>query len=161
VELEAILSEDDFVFAGYDRAPLNPNTITLAFRRIIGKAGLGHLRVHDLRHTHATLMLKAGVHPKVVSERLGHASVSITLDTYSHVLPGLQEAAVERFDEVLALANENSETNVSKMFANGEEGECRPCRSRTCDTLIKSQVDILAVFRASLKLESARKLFSF
>jgi len=57
--------------------------------------------VHDLRHTHATLMLKAGVHPKVVSERLGHANISITLDTYSHVLPGLQEAAAERFDVLL------------------------------------------------------------
>lgn len=113
-ELDATLNEDDFVFSGYDGTPLNPSTITLAFRRIIRKAGLGRLRVHDLRHTHATLMLKAGVHPKVVLERLGHASVSITLDTYSHVLPGLQEAAVERFDEVLALANENSETNVSK-----------------------------------------------
>ncbi len=68
-----------------------------------------------------------------------HAAVAITQDTYSHVLPGLQEAAVERFDEVLALANENSETNVSKMFANREGGECRPYRTRTCDVLIKSQ----------------------
>lgn len=100
----AILGGDDFVFSGYDGAPLSPNAVTLAFRRIIKKAKLNHLRVHDLRHTHATLMLKAGVHPKVVSERLGHASVGITLDTYSHVLPGLQEVAVEKFDEVLALA---------------------------------------------------------
>ena len=59
------------------------------------------MRFHDLRHTHATLMLKQGVHPKIVSERLGHASVNITLDTYSHVLPGLQEAAAVAFEEAL------------------------------------------------------------
>ncbi len=53
------------------------------------KAGLSDVRLHDLRHTHATLMLKAGVYPKILSERLGHANIGITLDTYSHVLPGL------------------------------------------------------------------------
>ncbi len=58
-----------------------------------GRAGLSHLRIHDMRHAHATIMLGQGVHPKIVSERLGHASVNITLDTYSHVLPGLQAAA--------------------------------------------------------------------
>jgi len=60
------------------------------------------MRVHDLRHAHATLMLGQGVHPKNVSERLGHASVNITLDIYSHVLPGLQAAAAEALDAVLA-----------------------------------------------------------
>ncbi|MBU2607926.1 MAG: tyrosine-type recombinase/integrase [Chloroflexi bacterium] len=57
--------------------------------------------LHDARHTHASLMLKQGVHPKVVSERLGHASIQITLDTYSHVAPGLQEAAARGFDNIL------------------------------------------------------------
>ena len=56
---------------------------------------------HAYRHAHATLMLKQGVHPKIVSERLGHARVGITLDTYSHVTPGLQEAAALRFEEAL------------------------------------------------------------
>jgi integrase len=56
---------------------------------------------HDARHTHATLLLKAGVHPKVVQERLGHSSISVTLDTYSHVVPGMQEAAAMKFDENL------------------------------------------------------------
>ena len=60
------------------------------------------MRWHDLRHAHATLMLTSGVHPKVVSERLGHASVGITLDTYSHVLPGLQVAAAAQLDTLLA-----------------------------------------------------------
>ena len=103
--LGVTLIEDDFVFARPDGTPLNPNAVTLAFKRIIRVAGLNHIRVHDLRHTHATLILKSGVHPKVVSERLGHASVGITLDIYSHVLPRLREAAAERFDEMLELVN--------------------------------------------------------
>ena len=140
IQLGLNLSEDDFVFIRPDGQPINPNAITLAFRRILKKARLRHIRVHDLRHTHASLMLKAGIHPKIVSERLGHASVSITLDTYSHVLPGLQEEAAVKFDEILSLENENKEPNVSKALAKGEEVESRPYRSRTCDTLIKSQV---------------------
>jgi len=141
IQLGVILNNDDFVFIRPDGSPINPNAITLAFRRIIKKAGLRDLRIHDLRHTHATLMLKAGVHPKVVSERLGHANIGITLDIYSHILPGMQEAAAEKFDKIFeAVENENSEPNVSKMLANDDGGESRPCRSRTCDTLIKSQV---------------------
>ena len=73
------------------------------------------IRFHDLRHNYATLLLKDGIHPKIVSERLGHANISITLDTYSHVLPGLQERAAERFDEILeprVIAED-----VSKMLA--------------------------------------------
>lgn len=58
-------------------------------------AKLPRIRFHDLRHTHATLALTAGVHPKVVSERLGHASLVITLDTYSHAIPAMQETAAE------------------------------------------------------------------
>ena len=65
------------------------------------KAGLKHLRFHDLRHGAATLLLSAGVHPKVVQERLGHATVAITLDTYSHVLGGLQRDAADKVDELL------------------------------------------------------------
>jgi integrase len=71
------------------------------FAGLLSTAGLPHVRFHDLRHTHASLMLKRGVHPKIVSERLGHATVGITLDTYSHVLPGLQEEAARDLDEWL------------------------------------------------------------
>ena len=79
-------------------------------------------RHHDLRHTHATLMLKAGVHPKVVSERLGHSNIGITLDIYSHVLPGMQEAAVEKFDRIFDEdISENLEPNVGKMLAKEEK----------------------------------------
>jgi len=60
------------------------------------RAGVPEIRLHDLRHTHASLALAAGVHPKVVSERLGHANIGITLDTYSHCLPALSEEAACR-----------------------------------------------------------------
>jgi integrase len=60
------------------------------------------IRFHDLRHTHASHLLRAGVHPKVVSERLGHSQVGITMDTYSHVLPGMQEEAARRVDAIPA-----------------------------------------------------------
>ncbi|MBA7503431.1 Tyrosine recombinase XerC [subsurface metagenome] len=95
------LAGSDLVFAHPDGSPLDPSTVSHGFGRLIRKAGLPHIRFHDLRHTHATLMLKAGVHPKIVSERLGHANIGITLDTYSHVVPGLQEAAALRFDTLL------------------------------------------------------------
>jgi len=80
---------DDLVFCYPDGSPLPPNSVSKAFHRIAKSVGISGIRLHDLRHTHATLMLRQGVHPKVVSERLGHSSVAITLDTYSHVLPGI------------------------------------------------------------------------
>lgn len=95
------LRDSDLVFARLDGKPLDPDTVTHAFKKIVRKAGMPHVRFHDLRHTHASLMLKLGVHPKIVSERLGHSSIGITLDTYSHVMPGLQEAAARRFEEDL------------------------------------------------------------
>jgi integrase len=141
IQLGISLNADDFVFIRPDGSPINPNAISLAFRRIIKRAGLRDIRIHDLRHTHATLMLKAGIHPKVVSERLGHANIGITLDIYSHVLPGLQEAAAEKFDRIFEVDdNENSDANVSKMLAKSDDLAGRPYRARTCDTLIKSQV---------------------
>ena len=94
-------SESDYVFSHANGKPFYPNTVSKKFSELVKKAGIPRVRLHDLRHTHATLMLKEGVHPKVVSERLGHASVVITLDTYSHVLPGLQEEAALKFEQGL------------------------------------------------------------
>src|SRR5438093_1580662 len=76
------------------------STDLVVWRKFLLKSGLPHVRFRDLRHAHATLMLLQGVHPKVVSERLGHASVGITLDTYSHVLPSMQSDAVRSFDNL-------------------------------------------------------------
>ena len=91
--------ESDCVFPRLDGSVVYPDTVSHAFADIIKRAGLPHVRLHDLRHTHATMIMEQGVSPKVVSERLGHASVAITLDTYSHVLPGLQEEVGLKFEE--------------------------------------------------------------
>ena len=71
------------------------------FKRLLAKTGIPpNVRFHDLRHTHATWLLEKGVHPKVVAERLGHSSIRITLDTYSHVIKGMQQVAVSKLDEI-------------------------------------------------------------
>ncbi|MCL0095965.1 site-specific integrase [Dehalococcoidia bacterium] len=93
--------DDDLVFSKPDGTHYDPSGVTHAFKRIVKRLGLPDVRLHDLRHTHASLMLKQGIHPKIVSERLGHSNIGITLDTYSHVMPGLQEAAALRFEEGL------------------------------------------------------------
>ncbi len=95
------LKDDDLVFCQPDGSPLLPNTVTHAWIKLVRRTGQKSIRLHDARHTHASLMLKQGTHPKVVQERLGHAGIQITLDTYSHVAPGLQEAAAKRFDDIL------------------------------------------------------------
>jgi integrase len=92
--------EHDLVIDSGDGSPINPDTLSSGWTRFIRTVGLPHVRFHDLRHAHATLMLSKGVHPKIVSERLGHASIGITLDTYSHVLPSMQEEAARAFDEL-------------------------------------------------------------
>src|SRR5664280_1821571 len=85
--------ESGLVFTQENGSALDPESVTRYFRRAVKKSMLPSIRLHDLRHTHATLALQAGIHPKVVSERLGHATVSITLDTYSHAIPAMQEEA--------------------------------------------------------------------
>ncbi|HCB92192.1 MAG TPA: hypothetical protein DEP57_00015 [Selenomonas sp.] len=73
----------------------------ITFKRLLAQANISErVRFHDLRHTHATWLLEKGVHPKVVAERLGHSSIRITLDTYSHVIKGLQQMAVSKLDEI-------------------------------------------------------------
>ncbi|OFW72092.1 MAG: hypothetical protein A2Y55_12560 [Actinobacteria bacterium RBG_16_68_12] len=99
-EAGATWAENDLVIDRGDGSPLNPDTLSSGWAGFLRRAGLPHVRFHDLRHAHATLMLQQGVHPKIVSERLGHASIGITLDTYSHVLPAMQAEAAAAFDEL-------------------------------------------------------------
>ncbi len=94
------LSDDDLLFSRYDGKPLLPNSVSHAWKKLARRTGLEGIRLHDARHTHASLLLKQGVHPKIVQERLGHSSIQITLDTYSHLVPGLQQAAANRFDDI-------------------------------------------------------------
>lgn len=89
------------VVAMPDGSMMRPRYITLAFHRLAVKLKLPSTRFHDLRHTHASQLLREHIHPKVVSERLGHSTVGITLDRYSHLLPGLQEEAARKLDVAL------------------------------------------------------------
>jgi integrase len=88
--------EHDLVFCRNDGNPLHPERFSRDFDKRVAKSGLPRIRLHDLRHTWATLALRAGVHPKVVQERLGHASISITLGIYSHVAPTMQKEAAAK-----------------------------------------------------------------
>jgi integrase len=94
--------DQDLVFArgslwlrsgGQAGGPLDPERISTSFRTAVARSGVPAIRLHDLRHTWASLALRAGVHPKVVQERLNHANISITLDIYSHVVKGMDAAA--------------------------------------------------------------------
>jgi integrase len=93
---------NDLIFTASDGKPHNLRNLTQRhFQPILRRAGLPRIRLYDLRHSCATLLLAAGEHAKVVSERLGHASITLTLDTYSHVLPTMQQAATEKLQKLL------------------------------------------------------------
>lgn len=89
------LNAASLVFPGSAGMPMNPGLFSGHFRRLVKQSGLPTIRFHDLRHGHASHCLAAGVHPKIVSERLGHSSIVVTLDTYSHLLPHVQGDAAE------------------------------------------------------------------
>ncbi|MDP6783407.1 MAG: site-specific integrase [Dehalococcoidia bacterium] len=117
LELERSLTPDDLVFASVEGKPMDPGVLSHAFHRMAGEAGLGGVRFHDLRHTFASLMLLRGAKPKVISEALGHSSVAFTMDTYSHIIEGMQEDAMALLDEVLpAGVNKNSVAKLSPFF---------------------------------------------
>jgi len=111
------LSDEDFVFAHPDGTPLDPSTVTHLFGKVVRKAGLGHLRLHDLRHSYASIMLAAGVNLKAISQSMGHANIGITLDIYGHLLPGMGKAAAESFDKLLKPWL-SQKKNGGKMVAN-------------------------------------------
>ena len=97
--------ENDLIFPSVIGTPLDPANIYHSFKDLLKVAGLPDIRFHDLRHTAATIMLQQNVHPKVVQERLGHSDISLTLNTYSHVMPGMQEEAADKIDEVLTMVD--------------------------------------------------------
>ncbi|NNC81464.1 MAG: site-specific integrase [Acidimicrobiales bacterium] len=92
----------DLVFCKENGEPLHPQTYTQSFERLIARTDLPKIRLHDLRHTHATIALRAGVQPKVISERLGHESPAFTLKQYAHVIPGMQADAAARVASIIA-----------------------------------------------------------
>jgi len=95
------LQEHDLVFCTAVGTPLNPSKLLERFKTLLRRAELPDIRFHDLRHSTATILLSMGVHPKVVQEMLGHNQISMTMDTYSHVLPTMQREAVSQLNAVL------------------------------------------------------------
>jgi len=95
--------ENDLVFPSTIGTPMEPRNLLKDYKDLLNKAGLPNIRFHDLRHTAATLMLQQGTNPKIVQERLGHSTITLTLDTYSHVLPAMQEEVAEKMDEITRL----------------------------------------------------------
>ena len=93
--------EYDLIFPTTIGSPSDWRNLVRSFKDVLRTSNLPNIRFHDLRHTAATLMLQQGIHPKVVQERLGHSQISLTLDTYSHVLPNMQEEAAEKIDELI------------------------------------------------------------
>jgi len=124
-ELFALLgktfTDEDYVFCHHDGTPLDPSTVSHSFSHALRKAGLLPMPLHGLRHSHATLLLQAGTHPRVVMERLGHSSIRVTLDTYSHVVGGLQESAAQRFDDFVGAKNPSVSNPLAKS-QNSESG---------------------------------------
>jgi integrase len=94
--------DQGFILCEADGSVWHPDSLTQSFRRFVRESGLRQITFHELRYSHATQLLKEGIHPKIVSERLGHATVAITMDTYSHVLEGMQEETADRLDKAYA-----------------------------------------------------------
>jgi integrase len=97
-------SDDSYVCLQPNYEPWAPRNLSSAFIKFIKSANLPRVRLHDLRHSHATHLLAANVHPKIVQERLGHANIATTMDLYTHVMPGMQDEAASRVDAALRIA---------------------------------------------------------
>lgn len=96
------IQDKDLVFPRPDGAPTNPDAFSQSFDRLLARSPLSRIRLHDLRHTHASILLKTGVPVKVVSERLGHANPAFTITVYQHIIPGMQADAATVFSNLVA-----------------------------------------------------------
>lgn len=101
LKLGQAYQDQNLVFARHDGNPIYPRTLTTIFNRIIKQANVPKIRIHDIRHTHATLMLEAGASLKEVQERLGHSSIKTTGDIYAHVTPRMEEQSAQKFGEFI------------------------------------------------------------
>lgn len=103
------IDDETFIVTDESGDPLKPTALTDAWLRLLERIDLPRIRFHDLRHTHATQLLAAGVHPKIASERLGHSTIGITLDLYSHVMPSMQADAAAQIDAMIRGATKSTE----------------------------------------------------
>ncbi|MCF8002516.1 MAG: site-specific integrase [Halanaerobiales bacterium] len=106
---------DNLIFTYKDGSKIRPDYITKKFKKTLRKINLGEHRFHDLRHTHATELLKARVHPKIVQERLGHAKIETTLNIYSHVIPSMQKDTIKKLEKY---QNKDHDANIPHIFIN-------------------------------------------
>ena len=104
--------EHDLIFRSGTGSPLRQRNVKREFRRLLEAAGIRPIRLYDLRHTAATLAVAAGVSVKVISDQLGHASISFTLERYSHVLPSIQDEAAARVERMLMGSLPDASTHV-------------------------------------------------
>lgn len=110
--LGPVYQDTGLVCTEADGRMIIPDHLTRVFPSVVKRAGLPPIRFHDLRHTHATLMLQLGIHPKIVSDRLGHSTINLTMDTYSHVMPQMQEEAARKLNDVLRSASLQSDEGL-------------------------------------------------
>ncbi|NLE95577.1 MAG: site-specific integrase [Dehalococcoidia bacterium] len=101
IVMEVPFDEQSLVFCNDDGSHIRPDYVSAVWRKYAKKVGIAGVRFHDARHFHATMLLKQNVHPKVVQARLGHSTISVTLDTYSHLLQGMQAEAIKDFDQLV------------------------------------------------------------
>lgn len=106
--LGAKFQDNNYVIRQKDGRTYRPDSMTQKWSRFLEKHNLPHIRLHDSRHTHATYLIQAGVNAKVVQQRLGHADVSITLNTYTHVMPGMDQEAAAKMDDLIFATASNS-----------------------------------------------------
>jgi integrase len=151
--------DNNLVFPRADGSWWNPPAISLAFHRAVKRAGVRPIRLQDVKHTHASLLLAASINPKVVSERLGHSSVAFTLDTYAHVMPGMQPEAAERFMELVhgaATDDEGSDEAVQRTPRRPSMGSWpRATRDQHFVTTIAPETGRLTRFGPSSSLTPA------
>jgi integrase len=114
-------SPDDLVFVKADGRSMHPDIFSQLFDRTVARLDVPTISLHDLRHTHATLLLKAGVHVKVVSERLGHANIAFTMNVYQHVLPGMQAEAADTFALLISIERKARQAENAAALASDED----------------------------------------
>ena len=100
--LEQLNKKQGLIFTTSSGKPISPRNFIRHFKQVLKECGLPDLTVHGIRHSHASLLLASGVNPKIVQERLGHSTIALTLDTYSHVIPSLQDEVAKKFDQIMA-----------------------------------------------------------
>lgn len=125
-EREALGQDTDLLFVWSNGRPLHPDTITTLFHQHCERAGLPRIRLHDVRHSYATAALKAGIPAKVISERLGHATAAFTLQTYTHVIPGMDQMAAEAIARMIltpAVADADADGSIFGSMADEEPSE--------------------------------------